>query len=225
MLTFDIIFFDLITIMNTEMAETNYFELRLTATTNSLYEYLTNTFLHHGSYLNPIKLGSFIHGATDNTYTINGQEKPAVDESLPEIDGSYDGIKWLVSKSKWLEYNPKITAPKLQYIEIVNMNPFKKHGKFTYHHPLTERDWKGYFLPDDRRKADRANSYTVAPNGHLFLAPSKASRGRNISVLISKKRRNDGIIAMFNIGFTLKVEGEIYNCIVDPVIKVKSPRD
>lgn len=200
------------------MSDTNYFKLRLTATTTNLYDYLKNTCLSHGNYLNPIKLGSFIHGWTDNTYTKDGHTVKAVDESLPEIDQSYDGIKWLVSTSDWIDYDSRIKAPQIQYIEIVNMNPFQGNGDFTYYRPMTKHDWKGYFLPDDK------TSFTAAPNGRLYLAPSDDNDSTKISVLISKKSRNNGIFAAFNVAFTLEVDNNVYNCIIDPIIKVKTPR-
>ena len=219
--TFDGIYTELLIITYTKMEEPNYFKLRLTANTDKLYDYLTNSCLSYGSYLNPIKLGSFVHGVTDNTYTIGKNEVPAIDESFPEVDENYDGIKWIVSTSDWLGDGIDITAPKLQYIEIVNMNPFNDKRNLSYYRPMTERDWKGYFLPDDSGISNIGNSFTAAPNGHLFLTPSKVSKGRNISVLISQKKRNDGIIAMFNIGFTIKVDGVPYSCIIDPVLKVR----
>jgi len=200
------------------MANTNYFELRLTATVNSLYDYLTNTCLTPSSYLNPIKLGSFIHGQTDNTYSVGKKNIKAIDESLPVVDKTYDAIKWLVSTSEWIDYDSGIKAPKILYIEIVNMNPFQNSGDFTSYHPMTKEDWKGYFQPDDN------TNFLVAPNGHLYLSPSDENDGTDLSVLISKKKQNDGIIAKFTIGFTLKVDGQIYSCTIDPLIKVKSPK-
>lgn len=201
------------------MSDTNYFKLRLTATTTKLYDYLTNTCLSHGSYLNPIKLGPFIHGWTDNTYAVGNKNPKAVDESLPEVDDTYNGIKWLVEKSDWIEYDSRIKAPKIQYIEIVNMNPFQQSGDLSYYEPMTKSDWKGYFLPDDSTDT----SFTAAPNGRLYLAPEDENDGKKLSVLISDKDRNDGIIAAFNIGFTIEVKDKTYSCIIDPLLKVKSP--
>ena len=201
------------------MANTNYFELQLTATTTKLYDYLTNTCLSHGSYLNPLRLGSFIHGKTNNTYDKGDHHIPSIDESLPEIDKSYNGIKWLASKSKWLDYDSRIKTPQLQYVEIINMNPFGDE-KSGYSNPMTKEDWKKYFLPDDN-----SGNFIAAPNGHLYLTPSEDGDDKEVSVLISQKSQNDGIIAAFNVAFTLEVDKVVYSCIIDPVIKVFSPKN
>lgn len=200
-----------------------YFELRLTATTQNLSDYLKNTCISHGSYLNPIKLGSFIHGLTDNTtISQDGKDVPVIDASMPQIDESYDAIKWLVYERQWESRYPGITVPKLQYIEIINMNPFEKNGELTYCHPMTQHDWEGYFKPDG------STDYQVAPNGLLYL--SKDGGTSELSVKIQQKDRdndndaNHGIIAAFNVAFTLEVDGVPYFCIIDPVLKVRQKK-
>lgn len=199
------------------MSDTKYFDLNLTATTKKLYDFLKMTCLTHGSYLNPVKVGPFVHGWTDNTYNINGHDVPSIDESMPIIDTSYDAIRWSVQETEWIKYDPRIGIPQLQYIEIVNLNPFGQNG-ITYDQPMSWWDWKGYFLQDE------PNVYNVSPNGRLFIAPEKNGDTSQISVLIADDGRNNGIYAGFNIAFLLPVDGVNYCCIVDPVINVR-PKD
>lgn len=193
----------------------NYFNLRLTAATTSLYEYLTNTCLSHGSYsyLNPVKVGPFIHGWTDNKYDIKGTDVAAIDESLPIIDDSYDAIKWSVPHKDWINYDSRISKPQLLYIEIVNLNPFGKNGN-NYDQPMTKSDWNKYF------NQDGGNGYSVSPNGRLYLTPDEDDI-TSISVLISDSSKNKGIYAGFNIVFLLEVKGKNYCCIIDPVLNVR----
>lgn len=196
------------------MSSINYFDLNLTATTQKLYDFLKGTCLTHGSYLNPVKVGPFVHGWTDNTYNINGREVPAIDESLPIIDDSYNAIRWNVVETDWIEYDPRIGVPQLLYIEIVNLNPFGENG-LDYDHPMTTGNWKWYFKRDDD------DGYKVAPNGRLYLSPDKDDTS-SISVLISDSKKNNGIYAGFNVAFLLPVDGVNYCCIIDPVIKVRN---
>lgn len=195
------------------MSKPNYFDLNLTATTKTLYDYLKNTCLSHGSYLNPVKVGPFIHGWTDNKYEVNGKTVPAIDESMPQIDDSYNAIRWNAKKTDWINYDSRIGVPQLLYIEIVNLNPFGDNGD-TYDQPMSKSDWKKYFKPDGD------NGYKVAPNGRLYLTPDEEDT-TSISVLISDSSKNDGIYAGFNVAFLLPVDGKNYCCIIDPVINVR----
>lgn len=189
---------------------TKFFNLNLTATTGSLYDYLTNTCLSHGSYLNPVKVGPFIHGWTDDTY--QGGEIPAIDQSLPQIDDSYDAIRWRSRKSDWLNYDDRIGKPILQYIEIINLNPFGDNGTPKYYQPMTKSDWKQYFKPYDE------DGFHVSPNGKLYITPEDKD-GNSASVEI--KGNNPGIFAGFNVVFLLPVDNVNYCCIIDPVIDVR----
>lgn len=194
------------------MSKTNYFDLNLTATTKKLYDYLKSTCLSHGSYLNPVKVGPFIHGWTDNTYNINGKVVPAIDESMPEIDDSYNGIRWNVKETDWIDYDSRIGIPQLLYIEIVNLNPFGEYG-LDYDHPMSSGNWKRYFTKDGD------NGYNAAPNGRLYLTPAEEDT-TSISALLSDSSKNNGIYAGFNVAFLLPVDGVNYCCIIDPVINV-----
>ncbi len=195
------------------MSSPNYFDLNLTATTKKLYDYLKNTCISHGSYLNPVKVGSFIHGWTDNTYDYNGKPVPAIDESMPQIDDKYDAIRWNVKKTDWINYDSRIGVPQLLYIEILNLNPFGDNGD-TYDHPMTKSDWKKYF------KQDGENGYQVSPNGRLYLTPDEDDT-TSISALISGSSSNNGIYAGFNVAFLLPVDNVNYCCIIDPVVNIR----
>lgn len=191
---------------------TKFFNLNLTATTKTLYDYLTNTCLSHGSYLNPVKVGPFIHGWTDNTYEGPHGEIPAIDESLPQIDDSYDAIRWRARETDWIDYDLRIGTPTLQYIEIINLNPFGENGSSTYDQPMTKSDWKQYFKPYDD------DGFHVAPNGKLYITPDQDC---DTSVSVKIKGNNPGIYAGFNVVFLLPVDGVNYCCIIDPIIKVR----
>lgn len=193
----------------------NFFNLNLTATTKTLYDYLTNTCLSHGSYLNPVKVGPFIHGWTDNTYNVKGTNVKRVDESMPEIDDGYDGITWNAWDKDWNDYDSRISTPTIQYIEIVNLNPFGDNG-LTYDHPMTKDDWKQYFKPYDD------DGFQVSPNGRLYISPDEKNK---TSVSVKIKGNNPGIFAGFNVIFLLPVDGKNYCCIIDPVIKVTKKED
>jgi len=199
------------------MSSTKYFDLNLTATTKKLYEYLNSTCLSHGSYLNPVKVDPFVHGWTDNTYNINGNPVPAIDESMPVIDNSYDAIRWNVKKTDWVSYDDRIGIPQLLYIEIVNLNPFGDNGD-DYDKPMGKSDWKKYFLQDGE------NGYSTPPNGRLYISPDEEDT-TSISVLISDSDKNNGIYAGFNVAFLLPVGEVNYCCIIDPVIDVKKSKD
>ncbi|MCR9249380.1 MAG: hypothetical protein NXI20_03120 [bacterium] len=196
------------------MSSPNYFDLNLTATTKKLYDYLKNTCISHGSYLNPIKIGSFIHGWTDNNYDYdyNGKPVPAIDESLPIIDNTYDAIRWRVKDTDWINYDSRISKPQLLYVEVLNLNPLGDN----YDQPMSKSDWKKYFTKDGD------NGYHVAPNGRLYLSPDEDDP-KSISTLISSK--NNGIYAGFNVAFLLQVDKVNYCCIIDPVIDVKKKKD
>lgn len=190
---------------------TNFFNLNLIATTKTLYDYLTNTCLSHGSYLNPVKVGPFIHGWTDNTYQVGERDVPAFDESMPEIDDSYDAIRWRSREKDWIDHDSRIGAPTLQYIEIINLNPFDANG-LNYYQPMTKSDWKQYFKPYDD------DGFHVSPNGKLYITPDQDC---DTSVSVKIKGNNPGIFAGFNVIFLLPVDGVNYCCIIDPVIKVR----
>ena len=64
---------------------------------------------------------------------------------MPEIDDSYDGIRWNARETDWIDYDPRIGIPTIQYIEIANLNPFGEDG-LTYDHPMTTSDWKEFFF-------------------------------------------------------------------------------
>lgn len=192
------------------MSTTNYFDLRLTATTKKIYDYLKKTCLSHGSYLNPVKVGPFVHGWTDNTYEVNGNPVPAIDESMPQVDDTYDAIRWGVQETDWINYDSRIGIPQLLYIEIANLNPFGDNGN-NYDQPMSKSDWKKYFTQDGN------NGYHVSPNGRLYLTPDEDDT-TSISAQITSK--NSGIYAGFNVAFLLPVKDVNYCCIIDPVINV-----
>lgn len=194
---------------------TTFFNLNLTATTNTLYDYLTHTCLSHGSYLNPVKVGPFIHGWTDDSYEVEKNGRPAIDQSLPEIDDTYDAIRWSARKTDWKDINPNIGTPTIQYIEIINLNPFGENG-LTYDHPMTKTDWKEYFKPYGN------DGFYVAPNGRLYITPDEDDP---TSVSVKIKGSNPGIFAGFNIVFLLPVNKVNYCCIIDPVLKVTKKED
>ena len=100
------------------------------------------------------------------------------------------------------------------------MNPFQQEGEgtLTYNHPMTETDWGMYFLPD------KGTNFIAAPNGRLYLSPADKRHRKKLSVLINDDVEKGGIIAAFNIAFTLEVDGVPYNCIIDPLLRVFGPK-